>query len=56
MEIINVIPRSELTIAILSITIVILISDLLRSLTFLVTTFLIPLNYRPGDVRDFLNQ
>jgi len=56
MEIINVIPPSELTVAILSITIVILISDLLRSLTFFVTTFLIPLNYRPGDFRNFLNQ
>ena len=56
MEIIKVIPGSDMTIAILSITIVILISDLLKSLTFCVTTFLTPLNYRPGDFRNFLNQ
>jgi hypothetical protein len=56
MEIIKVSPRTDLAIAIPLITIVIFISDLLKSLTLFVTTFLIPLNYRPTDFRNFLNQ
>ncbi len=53
---INASHRSELTMAILSITIVILISDLSKPLTLLVTTFRVPLSQRPGDFRNFLNQ
>ena len=52
----NASHRSELTMAILSITIVILISDLSKPLTLLVTTFRVPLSQQPGDFRNVLNQ
>ena len=59
MEIINVIPRSELTIAILS-TILSTINTLISNLRFnrllFLPAFSAPFSQRAGDFRNFLNQ